>query len=206
MIHLYYPDLCPACGFVHKLDPASAAELRPFFDAAATVQLRVYTGVTTGAVNGEAGFTYSREDSLSGTTPVPIPTATGTNYSWLKWLALAVVSSGTTSMSNRRIQLSSAETSGLGVFFASTGTPTYVSASSGNMLASAATNGPTTPGGWSRASPSSAIAYDAVSTPTSATGRNGQFLPTSVGVDSSYAGGAGSAVPLPDIRLIYDEA
>jgi hypothetical protein len=171
--------------------------------AAAVVQLQVATGAGPTLGSGEGGFKYNREDTISGTTPIPIPTATGSNYSWLKWLALAVTTSGTTSMSNRRIQLSATETSGLGIFFL--GNATYAQATSANMPAASGSNGPATPATFTRATTATQV-YDSASVSTGSTGKNGNYCETSLGVDFTYAGGAGNAIALPDVRLIYDEA
>jgi hypothetical protein len=174
--------------------------------AAAVVQLQVATGAGPTLASGESGFKYNREDTISGTTPIPIPTATGTNYSFVKTLALVVTTTGTTSMSNRRIQLSQVESSGLGIFFQASAT--YASATV--EVTSAGTNGPATPAGYTRATTALQV-YDAGSTATSgATGKNGQYCRTCLGVDSTFAGGAGTAVQLGagtmDVRLVYDEA
>ena len=61
------------------------------------------------------------------------------------------------------------------------------------------------PAGFTRATTSLQV-YDNTSTSTGSTGRNGTYCETVFGVDFSYAGGAGSAVSLPDLRLVYDEA
>lgn len=173
--------------------------------AAAVVQLQVATGASSGTLsNGEGGFKYNREDTISGTTPVPIPTATGTNFSYLKWLALAVTTTGTTNISNRRIQLSAAEsTGGIATFFQ--GNATYAQATSANQPAASGSNGPATPAGFTRATTALQV-YDSASTSSGTTGRNGSFCETCFGVDFSYTGGAGSGVALPDVRLVYDEA
>ena len=174
--------------------------------AAAVVQLQVATGAGPTLASGESGFKYNREDTLSGTTPIPIPTATGTNYSWVKTLALVVTTSGTTAISNRRIQLSTTESTGLGIFFKASATYAQATAE----IASAGTNGPATPATWTRATTSLQV-YDSGSTAASgATGKNGQYCLTCLGVDSTFAGGAGNAVQLGgstmDVRLVYDEA
>jgi hypothetical protein len=171
--------------------------------AAAVVQLQVATGAGPTFASGESGFKYNREDTVSGTTPVPIPTATGSNYSWLKWLCLSVTTSGTTAISNRRVQLSAVETSGLALFFQ--GNVTYAQATTANMPAASGSNGPATPASFTRATSASQV-YDSASISASATGRNGWYCETCLGVDATYAGGAGNAVALPDVRLIYDEA
>lgn len=171
--------------------------------AAAVVQLQVATTSAATLANGEGGFKYNREDTISGTTPIPIPTATGTNFSYLKWLALAVTTTGTTSISNRRVQLSATETSGLALFFQ--GNATYASATSANQPAASGSNGPATPAGFTRATTALQV-YDSASTSSGTTGRNGSYCETCFGVDFSYTGGAGSGIALPDVRLVYDEA
>lgn len=212
MEHSTFPRLCP-CGVVHPEPPPSAVQVRPYFAAAATVQLQVFSGADSAAagVSGESGFKYNRENSVSGTTPIPIPTAAGTNYSWIKNLGLAVTATGTTSMSNRRIQLSVADNTGLGIFFQAVAPGSYVQPAVGNMPASSASNGPATPAGYTRAT-TSLLAYDSTNTTaTSVTGRNGNYCQTVLGVDSS-APGAGNNVALGtggstmDLRLVYDEA
>lgn len=172
--------------------------------AAAVVQLQNATGAGPSFATAESGFKYNREDTISGTTPIPIPTATGTNYSWIKWLCLAVTTTGTTSMSNRRIQLSATESAGLGIFFQ--GNATYAQATSGTMPSASGSDGPAVPAGFTRATNSTQV-YDSATVSTSATGRNGNYCETCLGVDhGNYAGGAGNAVALPDVRGVYDEA
>jgi hypothetical protein len=170
---------------------------------AATVRASIATGAGPTLATAESGYKYNREDTATGTTAIPIPTATGTNYSWLKWLALEVTGAGTTNITNRRIQLSATETSGLGIFFQ--GNATYAQAASGNLPTASGSNGPATPAGFTRATTTAQV-YDNGSVATSGTGRNGQYCETTLGVDAAYAGGAGSAIALPDVRLIYDEA
>jgi hypothetical protein len=50
------------------------------------------------------------------------------------------------------------------------------------------------------------ILFDNRSVSTGSAAVNGDFASTFVGVDSGYAGGAGSAIGLPNILLTYDEA
>jgi hypothetical protein len=171
--------------------------------AAATVRLYVATGAGPTLANGEAGFCFSREDTVSGTTPVPVPSTTGTNYSWLKWILLNVTVAGTTSITNRRVQLSTTETAGLAIFFR--GTATYAQATSGNMPPASALNGPAIPTTFARANSTQQV-YDAASVATSGTGRNGQYCELVAAVDSTFAGADGTAIPMPDIRLVYDES
>ncbi len=174
--------------------------------SAATVQAGYWganaTEPTGGSIgNAETGITFSREDSQSGTTPIPIPTATGTHFAWQKNLGLNVTVAGTTSISNRRVSLSANPATGLLLWFKASNV--YTDPASGNAPADAGTNG-ATPTGYTQITTSTQV-YDNASVATSSTGRNGQFCIVTLGVDNTYTGGAGSAIALPNILLTYDE-
>lgn len=276
---------------------------------AATVQAQYANGAGPTLANAETGVKYNREDTQTGTTPIPIPGTTGTEFSWLKALALVVTATSTTNMSNRRFSLSATETAGLGVFFyglanysqSVTGVPAGTEAAGGqrpanpgvaianytyaanralmpsaaisgtitNMVTSVApgaagatsctlagtgnnvgtnvhgsqwiildagtataemvqvstTTAPTTTvitfaaatgqahntaathiGLAPQRATTTNIVWDITSTSTGTAARNGDYASTFVGVDSSYAGGAGSAIALPNLLLTYDEA
>ena len=167
----------------------------------------VFTGGSFGGVSAEGGAKFNLEDTLTGTTPIQIPTATGTNFSWIKNFALDVTTAGTTSISNRRIYLASAPTSGMNVFYKSVATGSYAQAASGNRPASSGSNG-ATPAGYTAMATSlgGSTAYDASSVSTATQGVNGSLAVCVSSVDFSFAGGPGSATALPNITLTYDEA
>lgn len=167
----------------------------------------VFTGASYAGVTAEGGIKFNREDTLTGTTPVPIPTATGTNFSWLKNLALDVTTVGTTTISNRRIYLGSAPSTGLNVFYKSVATGSYAQAASGNMPAASGSNG-ATPSTYTAMATSlgGSTAYDASSVASSTLGVNGTLAVVVAGVDFNFAGGPGNATALPTINLTYDEA
>lgn len=182
--------------------------------AAAVTRLDIYTGaspVFTGGsfagVTAEGGIKFNREDTLVGTTPIPIPTATGTNFSWIKNLALDVTTAGTTAISNRRIYLASAPATGLNVFYKSVVSGSYAQSASGNLPAAGGANG-ATPAGYTAMATSlgGSTAYDASSVSTATQGINGSLAVCVAAVDFSFAGGPGNATALPNILLTYDEA
>lgn len=171
----------------------------------ATVRADWYGGAGSepAGSTAETGITFTREDSKAGTTnPVPIPTATGTNYSWLKNLALNVTTGAATTISNRTVKLASAITSGLLIAFK--GTSTYAQPAVGNKPADSGSAGPAVPATFTAVT-TTAQAYHATGVSASSTGRNGDFCQLVFGVDNSYAGGGGSA-SLPNLQLGYDEA
>ena len=172
--------------------------------AAAVCQGQLGTGATVSWANAETGITFNLADSATSTTPVGIPTATGENYSWIKNLVLAVTTTGTTTISNRRVSMSGSATTGLYLYWQAVAVASYAQAASGNRPASVGTNN-TTPSGYTAATTSTAV-YDSSSVASSSTGPNGKMCVMVAGVDNTYTGGAGSATALPNIVLTYDEA
>lgn len=172
--------------------------------SAATVQAQIATGASPSWANAEGGVKFNLADSATSTTPVAIPTATGTNFSWIKNLALSVTAAGTTAITNRTVKMSGSPTTGLALFFKDVAVASYAQAASGNRPTASGSNG-ATPSGYT-AMTTSAQQYDNTSHATSATGPNGDICVCVMGVDNTYAGGAGNAISLPDITLQYDEA
>lgn len=173
---------------------------------AATVRASIYIGAaepSTGT-SAETGLKFNREDTQSGTTPIAIPTAAGTAYSWIKHLALDVTATGDTSITNRTVARSSAPPAGILIHFKST--DVYAQASSATRPADSAVGDDQTPAGYT-ALTTTPQAYHANSVGTSS-GRNGQFCETIIGVSSTatYVSGAGSAIAIPNLYLGYDES
>lgn len=186
--------------------------------AVATVRVSYFGNSASepAGANAESGITFSLSDAqapASGTSPVQIPTSTGTNYSWIMLLALEVTvisSSPTTAMTNRTIKYASGITSGSQLFFADQ--PTYRRPASGNKPSDSGSAGPATPTPGGSSAPGSYAAvttsaqqWDNASHSTGSTGRNGDFVELVYGVDNSYAGGGGQE-SLPNLTITYDEA
>lgn len=173
---------------------------------AATVQARIFTGASEGTgASAEGGVVFNREDTATGTTAVPKPTATGTNYSWYKNLGLYVTAGGgSTSISNRKIRMATAPSTGLTLHFKD-GTTTYTQAASGNKPTDDAAANDATPSTYT-AMTTSFQTWDAASAAATNTTRNGNFVKVIGGVANNYAGGAGAGIALPNLELQYDEA
>jgi hypothetical protein len=172
--------------------------------SSATVQAQAGTGASVSWANAEGGVTWNLADSITSTTPIAIPTTTGTNFSWIKNLVIAVTVAGTTTMSNRTIKMGSSPSTGLALFWKAVAVASYAQAASGNRPASSGSNG-ATPAGYT-AMTTSAVQYDNTSTATSGTGPNGSMAVCVLSCDNSYVGGAGSAIATPSVVLSYDEA
>lgn len=119
---------------------------------------------------------------------------------------------GSTNITNRNINQASTPSTGLKFWFQDN--PTYVQANTtigaaaGNIPAAGGANGatPTTSVGALTAMTNSAQLWDNASVSTGSAARNGDFVVFILGVDFSYVGGAGTAIALPNILLVYDEA
>jgi len=173
--------------------------------AAAVVQAQAGTGASVSWANAESGVKFNLADSITDTTtPISVPTATGTVFSWLKNLALAVTSTGTTAMTNRRVAMSGALPTGLSLWFKDVAQASYAQAASGNRPTASGSNG-ATPSGYTAVTTSNQQ-WDNTSHATSGSGPNGDMCVMVMGVDNTYTGGAGNAVSLGNILLTYDEA
>ena len=172
---------------------------------AAVTKINISTGAGPTNADAEAtGIKFNREDSVSGTTAIPKPTATGTNYSWYKTLYLNVESGGgSTNILNRKIRMASAPSAGLTLFWKD-GADTYTQATSGNKPTDNGTTDDATPSGYTAMTTSFATT-DATSEAATNSTRNGNYVNVVCGVSNLYAGGAGSSIALPNIEVQYDE-
>ena len=171
---------------------------------AATCQGQIGTGASVSWANAEGGVVFSREDSATGTTPTPIPGSTGTNFSWYKNLVLDVTATGTTTISNRRVNQSGAASTGLALFWEAVAVASYAQAASGNKPTDSGSNA-ATPSGYTAMTTSPAV-YDSASVSSGSTGPNGKLIQVVLGIDNTFAGGPGASISLPSIVLEYDEA
>lgn len=171
---------------------------------AASVLAEFGTGASVTWATAEGGMTWNRSDSLTDTTtPVPVPTATGTNYSWVKHLGLVVTATSTTHITNRRIQMTGTSLpSGMVIGFKDVAAGSYAQSTStptagGSDALVLATYTTATTG---------LLQWDNTSVITSSNGLNGDMVQVCLGVGSTYAGGAGTAIAMPSLNLVYDEA
>jgi hypothetical protein len=183
---------------------------------AATVKIWGFNGAgPTGATVDSADAASARlgrDDLLISTASVPIPGSAGENFSYRKYYGLDVTATSTTSISNRKINMSAALTTGLFLWWFSTATYTQNTGTTGtvagNYPAAGGTNGftPANPAdGTYAAMTTSAVVYDAASVATSSTGLNGKYVNVVGGVDFTYAAGGGPATE-GNLVFTYDES
>ncbi len=181
---------------------------------AATVRASYY-GASAGepaGVTAETGITFSESDAqapAAGTSPITIPAATGTDFSWIMLLALEVTATDSTTGTNFDFRRATAPSAGLELW--ADNQPTYRQPASGNNPPSQGSNGadpvPTgagSPADYAAATTSFAV-YDATGASFGTTGRKGDFLECVLAVDNLFLGGGGQAA-FPDIEIQYDEA
>lgn len=174
--------------------------------AAATVRMSYYGGSASkpAGVTAETGLKFTRDDQQNpgSGTPVPIPTTTGTAYSFHKNVGLEVTATGTTSLSNRKIGISSSPSmpTGLTLFYKSAAysQPTAQPSDQG-------TNG-ATPSGYTAALSTTLASYDASSVSAGSTGDNGALCQVVLGVDNTAAALGPGAQTMSNLVISYDEA
>lgn len=182
---------------------------------AAVVNVYCATGAGPTYATAEGGvLKFGLDDTITSSTPVPIPTALGTNFSWQKNLRLYCVSGGgSTSLLNRKAYLSGAVSDAhCGVYYLTTFTSTYTQANT--TQGTAAGNRPASTGAALAAptnftamptSSGAAVTVDSSTIAATNATANGNLLTLVIGVDNSFAAGAG-AFSLPNIMVQYDEA
>lgn len=163
-------------------------------------------------------ITYGRDDNVTSTTALPIPTATGTHFSWVKWLVLYCTATSSTTISNKKVNLASALATGLALWYGTNGggTGTAVTYTQNNGTQGTAAGNYPADSGSNGATPANnanynftqmattATVFDSSSSTDGSTGPVSHNLPTVLAVDDTYTGGGGTA-SLPNLILTYDE-
>ena len=161
------------------------------------------TGPTSTKVDSVGGTApvFGTDDAVASSTPIQIPTSTGTNFACFKNFYLNVTATAATTISNRKVSIAASPSLPTGVlmwFKANTGV--YVQ---GSVPTAGGTNG-ATPTGYTSLTTTGQV-YDSSSVSAGSTGKNGAYVECTIGVDNSYTGGGGS-LSLPNIQCQYDEA
>ena len=173
-----------------------AATITAFRDSGALT-----AGHGTTRASAEGGVTYARNEA--GTTVIPIPTATGTHFSWDIWLYLwCSAGGGSTHISAKTLQLATAIATGLHHWFQNVAAGSYVQPT-GNIAADAGTNG-ATPAGYTEDVSASATSWDSSSVAATNSAMASSYAQVGLGVDNLFAGGGGTA-SLPNLTMAYTE-
>lgn len=173
------------------------------------------TGPTATSVDSadSGSFKFGRDDTVISTTPLPIPTATGTKFSWRKYLALyTTAGGGATTLSNLGVKVSASLPTGISMWWSAV--TTYVQANTtqgtaaGNVPADSGSNGATpanqTDTTWAAVTTSNQT-YDATGGAATNTTKSGKYLALVAGADNTCVSGGGTT-SLGNVVLQYDEA
>lgn len=172
----------------------------------ATVLANVYNGSGPTSGSAEGGITWGRDDNVISTAVLPIPTSSGTKFSYGKTLGIQVTGgTATDHITNRRILLASGLAAGLHLWWKNQAVYSQAvapaAADSGiNYAVPGGFSGGSESGGEVTTTPS---LWDNTSAITSG-GQNGNYVLCALGCDALYAGGGGSAT-LSNLLLEYNE-
>ncbi|MDE2096667.1 MAG: hypothetical protein KGL39_05415 [Patescibacteria group bacterium] len=173
---------------------------------AMTVQIDEATGATPTWNTAVTSCVWNDEDTVSGTTTeIPTPTSTGTNFSFVKTFSIDITVTNSLTMTNVKVgKVANETTTGTKlwvvtshtVYTQATASPT---ATSDNNVTAPTVNGAT-------ASAMSLIASASVyaAGPYTTTGRVGNMVEITLGVDASNTTG-GTAVATPVLRWSWVE-
>lgn len=173
-----------------------------------TVVIRQLTGATP-TVATVTAVKWSRVDDATGTTVIPTPTSTGTNFSFIKSFQPEITATGSLQMTNILVGKVASETT--------PGTKLWRVTSHAVGSYVQATAAPTATGDNNTTAPTlnsaSATALELISAPPStyaagafnSTGRVGNLVEIALGVDATNTT-AGSAVATPTLRWSWTES
>jgi hypothetical protein len=165
------------------------------------------TGVVTGTFANVTAVVWSRVDNATGTTVIPTPTSTGTNFSFIKSFKIQITTVNSLSMTAVMVGKVAAETT--------TGTKLWRVTS--HATYSQATAAPTATGDNNVTAPTmnsaSGVALELISAPPTAyaagpfttTGVQGNNVEVCLGVDATNTT-AGSATATPTLRWSWTES
>jgi hypothetical protein len=181
----------------------------------ATVAAYVAYGASPTTANTESNLKWQRSDTPTATTnPIPIPTATGNKYSYLRYLFLDVTGTASTNISNRRISIASSLATGLQLLWLNQATYTQNNGSQGTSAGNypaddTAANG-TVPGtpAWAAVT-TTPTQWDNTSVSTGSTGRNGNYVQVCLQISHAFDPTSYSDltnITMSNLVATYDEA
>ena len=174
---------------------------------AMVTEIDIGTGAPTGTWAAITNAVWSREDTATGTTRIPTPASTGTNFSYIKSMQINITTTNSLSMTNVMFGKVAAETT--------TGTKLWRVTSHASYTQ--ATTNPTGTSDNNVTAPTmnatTGVALELISLPPSAyaagpyttTGRQGNIVEVCLGIDSTNTT-AGTSVSTPTLRWSWTES
>lgn len=172
---------------------------------AMTVQIDLATGASP-SYAATTAVKWNRIDSEAGTTAIPTPTATGTNFSFVKSFQINITATGSLTMTDVKVgKVAGEATTGTKLWHVTANVAYTQATTSPSATGDNNTTAPTLNGDSATAMPliSGASAYSAG--PHTTTGRKGNYVEVSLGVDATNTT-AGTSVSTPTLRWQWTEA
>ena len=175
---------------------------------AMVTRIDLLTGSGPTVTNAITSVEWSREDTQSGTTEIPTPVSTGTNFSYIKTLQMEITTTNSLTMTNILFGKVAAETT--------TGTKLWrvTSHAVGSYTQATAAPGSTSDNNTTAPTMNGAtgVALELISAPPSpyaaggfsSTGRVGNIVEVCLGFDATNTT-AGTAVATPTLRFSWTE-
>lgn len=171
---------------------------------AMTVQIDLLTG-SGPTFTSVSSAKFNREDTQSGTTPIPTPTATGTNFSYVKTFQVEITATGSLSMTNIKVgKVTSESITGTKLWHATSHSSYTQATTPPTATSDNNSTAPTLNGATATALPliGSASVYAAGAFSSNA--KVGNMVEIVVGIDATNTT-AGTAVSIPTLRWQWTE-
>lgn len=173
---------------------------------AMTVQISNGTGASTGTWAAVTAVKWNTVDSAAGTTPIATPTATGTNFSFVKSFQIEITAAGGLSMSAVKVgKVATESTTGTKLWHLTTHASYTQATASPTATGDNNTTAPTVNGSSATAMPLIGSASTYLTGPVSSVARQGNIVEVTLGVDSTNTT-AGTTVATPTLRWSWTEA
>lgn len=172
---------------------------------AMTVQIDLATGAGP-SYAATTAVKWNRADTEAGTTAIPTPTATGTNFSYVKSFQINITATGSLTMTDVKFgKVAGESTTGTKLWYDSSHASYTQATTSPTSTGDNNTTAPTINSATGTAVPliSGASAYSAG--PHTTTGRKGNYIEVTLGVDATNTT-AGTSVATPTLRWQWTEA
>lgn len=175
---------------------------------AMTVAISSLVGATPTASDiGATTSKFNRVDTLTGTTAIPTPTSTGTNFSFVKSMQINITATGSLTMTNAKVEkVTSESTTGTKIWhYTGHAVGSYVQATAApTATGDNNSTAPTLNSGTATAMPGLGSGSTYAAGGFSSTGRVGNLVEVALGVDSTNTT-AGTTVAVPTLRWTWTE-
>jgi hypothetical protein len=177
-----------------------------------SVEIDLFTGATPTITHNVTSVKFNREDTQSGTTAIPTPTSTGTNFSFVKTFQLHITATNGLTMTNAKVGKTANESvTGTKLWYRADqstytqATAAPASTNDNNVTAPAIPHSGDNTGVSAMSLISSApVYYTGGAGSGDSTGQKGNYVQVCLGIDATNTT-AGQSVSVPTIRWQWTE-